>query len=213
MKVFLAGASGALGRPLINQLRDARCEVWGLAHRPDSLETIEKRGAHPVKGDALDRANIFELIEQIRPDVVIDQLTSLPSSPFDLAHRLPADRRLRLEGGGYLFEAAQTFHVQRYVQQLSGFYLDGGDGLATEASPLRTSAPGTIGASARMYAALEKWLALGFGPDGVPGCHAALVEAILAGIPALAGRIRSGQSCTSGSVRDRKEHGRSVSGL
>ncbi|KXV41668.1 steroid protein related protein [Gluconobacter japonicus] len=156
MKVFLAGASGALGRPLINQLRDARCEVWGLAHRPDSLETIEKRGAHPVKGDALDRANIFELIEQIRPDVVIDQLTSLPSSPFDLAQRLPADRRLRLEGGGYLFEAAQTFHVQRYVQQLSGFYLDGGDGLATEASPLRTSAPGTIGAGARMYAELEK---------------------------------------------------------
>jgi len=156
MKVFLAGASGALGRPLISRLRDAGHEVWGLAHRSDSLKTIEKLGAHPVKGDALDRANIFGLIEQIRPDVVIDQLTSLPSSLFDLPQRLPADCRLRLDGGGNLFEAARTFQVQRYIQQLSGFYLDGGDGLATEASPLRINAPGTIGASARMYALLEQ---------------------------------------------------------
>ncbi|WP_338422128.1 NAD-dependent epimerase/dehydratase family protein [Acetobacter sicerae] len=69
---------------------------------------------------------------------------------------LPADCRLRLEGGGNLFEAAGTFKVQRYIQQLSGFYLDGEDGLATESSPLRINAPGTIGESARMYTALEK---------------------------------------------------------
>lgn len=156
MKVFLAGASGALGRPLIRRLRDAGHEVWGLAHRPESLKTIESLGAQPVKGDALSRVDMFEIIERIRPDVVIDQLTSLPASPFDLAQRLPVDRRLRLEGGGHLFEAARTLKVQRYVQQLSGFYLDGGDGLATEASPLRINAPGTIGESARMYAALEK---------------------------------------------------------
>lgn len=156
MKIFLAGASGALGQPLIRRLQDAGHEVWGLAHRSDSLKIIEKLGAHPVKGDALNEVNIFELIERVRPDVVIDQLTSLPSSPFDLAQRLPADRRLRLEGGGYLFKAAQTFHVQRYIQQLSGFYLDSESGLATETSPLRINAPGTIGDSARMYAALEK---------------------------------------------------------
>lgn len=156
MKVLVAGASGALGRPLIRILRDSGHEVWGLAHRPESLKTIERLGAHPVNGDALNRTNIFELIEQIRPDVVIDQLTSLPSSPFDLPQRLPADRRLRLDGGGNLFEAAKTFQVKRYVQQLSGFYLDGGNGLATEAAPLRINAPGTIGDSARMYAALEQ---------------------------------------------------------
>ncbi|MCP1243810.1 NAD-dependent epimerase/dehydratase family protein [Acetobacter lambici] len=156
MKVLVAGASGALGRPLIRILRDSGHEVWGLAHCPESLKTIERLGVHPVNGDALNRTNIFELIEQIRPDVVIDQLTSLPSSPFDLPQRLPADRRLRLDGGGNLFEAAKTFQVKRYVQQLSGFYLDGGKGLATEASPLRINAPGTIGDSARMYAALEQ---------------------------------------------------------
>lgn len=111
MRVLVAGASGALGRPLIRLLREASHEVWGLAHRPGSLKTIEGLGAHPLRGDALNRDNIFE--------------------------------------------AARTFKVQRYVQQLSGFYLDGGDGLATESSPLRINAPETIGESARMYAALE----------------------------------------------------------
>ncbi|MCE2575255.1 NAD(P)-dependent oxidoreductase [Komagataeibacter sp. FNDCR2] len=156
MKVLVAGASGALGRPLITRLQDAGHEVWGLAHRPDSLEAIERLGACPVKADALDRAGIFTLVEQIRPEVVIDQLTSLPASPFDLSARIPADCRLRLEGGSHLFDAARTWHVRRYIQQLSGFYLDGGEELATEASPLRVNAPGTIGESARMYAALEK---------------------------------------------------------
>ena len=155
MKVFVAGASGAVGRPLITRLKDAGHAVWGLAHRPGSLRAIEQLGASPVAGNALERESIFALIEHIRPDVVIDQLTSLPASPFDLPQRLPADRKLRLEGGRNLFEAAQAFHVKRYIQQLSGFYLDGGHGLATEFSPLRTSAPGTIGDSARMYAALE----------------------------------------------------------
>lgn len=156
MKILVAGASGALGRPLIRRLRDAGHEVCGLAHRPDSLKTIERLGARPLKGDALNRDNIFEIVERIRPEVVIDQLTSLPASPFDLPKCLPADCRLRLEGGGNLFEAAWTFKARRYVQQLSGFYLDGEDGLATESSSLRINAPGTIGESARMYTALEK---------------------------------------------------------
>lgn len=156
MKILVAGASGALGRPLITRLRGAGHDVWGLAHRPESLVAIEQLGAFSVKGNALDRESVFAVVERIRPDVVIDQLTSLPASPFDLPTRLPADRRLRLEGGGHLFEAARMYQVRRYIQQSCGFYLDGGTGLATEASSLRINAPGTIGESSRMYAALEK---------------------------------------------------------
>lgn len=167
MKVLVAGASGALGRPLITRLLDAGHEVWGLAHRPDSLEAIKRLGAYPMKADALDRASIFTLMEQVRPDVVIDQLTSLPTSPFDLSARIAADCRLRLEGGGHLFDAARHSGVQRYLQQLSGFYLDGGEKLATETSSLRINAPGTIGESARMYAALEKRLVSAETMEGV----------------------------------------------
>lgn len=200
MKIFVAGASGALGRPLISQLRAAGHEVWGMAHRPESLVALEKLGAQGVKGDALDREAIFTLMAQIRPDVVIDQLTSLPASPFDLPKRLPADRTLRLEGGGHVFAAAQVNGVRRYIQQSCGFYLEGGDGLATEDSPLKINAPGTISDSARMYAALEErvlnaapmeGVALRYGffygpgtwywPDGAFSQHVARGEVALAG--------------------------------
>src|SRR5918997_1890368 len=69
---------------------------------------------------------------------------------------LPADRRLRIEGGGNLFAAAEALGVQRYVQQSSGFYLAAQEGLADEAAPMRTDAPGGVGASATMYAELER---------------------------------------------------------
>ncbi|MCW2266629.1 nucleoside-diphosphate-sugar epimerase [Gluconobacter cerinus] len=155
MKIFVAGASGALGRCLIARLKEAGHGVWGMAHRAESLTAIEMLGAHAVKADALNREALFAIIEKLRPDVVIDELTSLPASPFDLPKHLPIDRKLRLEGGGNLFDAAQTYGVKRYIQQSCGFYLDAGYDLATEASSLRMSAPGNIGESARMYTALE----------------------------------------------------------
>ncbi|MBV1837550.1 NAD(P)-dependent oxidoreductase [Acetobacter estunensis] len=156
MKVFVAGASGALGRPLITRLLDAGHEVWGMAHRPESLAVIQSLGAHSVAGDALARDAMFTILGAIRPDAVIDQLTSLPRSPFDLPQRLPADRKLRLQGGENLLDAAHACDVQRYIQQSCGFYLDGGHVLVTEASPLKLLAPGHIGESARMYAELER---------------------------------------------------------
>ncbi|NHN88727.1 NAD-dependent epimerase/dehydratase family protein [Acetobacter conturbans] len=156
MKIFVAGASGALGRPLILRLREAGHQVWGMAHRAESLAIIRNLGAEPVQGNALDRAAIHNILEQIRPDAVIDQLTSLPSTPFDLPQRLPADRTLRLEGGGNLFDAAQACGTRRYIQQSCGFYLDAPDKLADETSSLKIMAPGHIGESTRMYAALEK---------------------------------------------------------
>ncbi|MBF0875807.1 NAD(P)-dependent oxidoreductase [Gluconobacter cerevisiae] len=156
MKILLAGASGAVGRPLIARLVKAGHEVWGMVRRAENAPVLQELGARPVVGNALDRAEMFALLDRVRPDVVIDQLTSLPSSPFDLAQRLPADRVLRLAGGGNLHDAARSAGVQRYVQQSCGFYLNGGGALATEESPLRTDAPGGIGESARMYETLEK---------------------------------------------------------
>jgi 2-alkyl-3-oxoalkanoate reductase len=156
MKVFVAGASGALGRPLVRRLLRDGHTVSGMARRPDSLAVLRKLGVEAVEGNALDRAAIHDIMGRVRPDVVIDQLTSLPESPFDLAGRLPADRHLRIEGGGNLFDAAQAHDVQRYIQQSSGFYLDAAEGLADETSLLQTGAPGTIGESARMYDELEK---------------------------------------------------------
>lgn len=155
MKILVAGASGALGRPLITQLRHAGHTVWGMAQSPRGVEVVGALGAGVVQGNALDRSAVFAIMEQVRPDCVVDQLTSLPASPFDLSQRLPADRVLRLQGGGNLFDAAQACGVKRYIQQSCGFYLDGAGALADDTAALKTTAPGHVGESARMYAALE----------------------------------------------------------
>lgn len=156
MRVFVAGASGALGRPLVRRLVESGYETYGLASKPESAKYIAKLGATPVIGNALDRMSVFDALSESRPDYVIDQLTSLPSDPSEMPDRLPFDRKLRLEGGENLFAAAQAHGVRRYVQQSSGFYLDGESQLAKEHSALRVQAPGHIGQSARMYAELER---------------------------------------------------------
>lgn len=158
MKILVAGGSGALGLPLIGLLRQAGYDVWGMAHSARGQAALSALGGGVVQGNALDRSAIFAMMERLRPDCVVDQLTSLPTSPFDLPHRLPADRVLRLQGGGNLFDAARACGVARYIQQSCGFYLDGAGGLADDTAALKTTAPGHIGESARMYAALEKRL-------------------------------------------------------
>ncbi|WP_438382402.1 NAD(P)-dependent oxidoreductase [Asaia sp. BMEF1] len=156
MRVFVAGASGALGRPLMRRLVASGYETYGLANKPESAEYIESLGGKPVIGNALDRESVFDALSRSRPHYVIDQLTSLPSDPSEMPDRLPFDRKLRLEGGGNLFAATQAHGVRRYIQQSSGFYLNGEGQLATEHSDLRTQAPGHIGQSSRMYAELER---------------------------------------------------------
>jgi len=156
MRVFVAGASGAVGRPLIKCLIKAGFDTYGLASKPESVGSIAGMGATPILGNALDRESVFAAFDKVRPDVVIDQLTSLPSDPADMPDRLPFDRKLRLEGGSNILAAAEAYGAQRYLQQSSGFYLDGEGGLANESSKLRINAPGHIGVSSRMYAELER---------------------------------------------------------
>jgi len=156
MKVFVAGASGAIGRPLIERLTRDGHEVTGMVRSAEGGGRLRQLGAEPVQVDALDRDAVRAALERAEPAVVIDQLTSLPKIPADLGRALPADRRLRIEGGGNLFAAAEKLGVRRYIQQSSGFYLVAQDGLADEAAPLRIDAPGGIGASSTMYAEMEK---------------------------------------------------------
>lgn len=157
MRIFVAGASGAIGRPLIERLAHYGHEVTGMIRPTESGDHLRQLGAEPVGVDALNRDAVRAALERARPAVVIDQLTSLPKSPADLGTALPADRKLRIEGGGNLFLAAEELGVQRYIQQSSGFYLVAQDGeLADESAPMRVDGPGGIGASSTMYAEEEK---------------------------------------------------------
>ena len=155
MRVFIAGASGAIGQPLVAELIRQGHTVLGMTHSATGTRKLANLGATVVQVSAFDAAAVETSLQQAKADVVIDQLTALPEHPSQLADALPGDRKLRLEGGGNLYRAAKAAGVRRYLQQSSGFFLKAGTGLANESEQLATDAGGNIGIEAQTYTTLE----------------------------------------------------------
>ena len=78
MRILIAGANGAIGRPLVRRLRANQHEVFALTHSPHSAPALKEIGAEPVIADALDAAAVKAAVRRIQPDAVINELTSLP---------------------------------------------------------------------------------------------------------------------------------------
>ncbi|WP_433971695.1 NAD-dependent epimerase/dehydratase family protein [Tunturiibacter lichenicola] len=155
MKIFLAGASGAIGQPLIAELIRQGHRVTGMTQSADGAKRLVALGAAAAVADAFDAAAVEEALRESGAEVVIDELTSLPKSPADLGTALPRDGRVRLEGGGNLTRAAERCGVRRYIQQSSGFYLKAVSGLADELAPLAVDSSPGVAMSAKMYTQLE----------------------------------------------------------
>lgn len=155
MRVFVAGASGAIGQPLINELIRRGHEVTAMTRSDSGARRLESLGAAVAQVDALDAAAVEQSLRDSRPEVVIDELTSLPKDPSEMAAAAPADRKLRIEGGGNLLRAARALGVSRYIQQSSAFFLEPGEALADESAGLAVDASPRIAASARAYVELE----------------------------------------------------------
>ena len=148
MKIFLAGASGVVGRPLIGMLTANGHEVVGTTRDPGKAEMLRSLGATPVIVNALDREALIAAVRDARPDAIIHQLTDL--ARFDFA----GTNRVRAEGTRNLVDAAKAAGVRRMVTQSFGPAYAPGEGLATEETPLYLDAPeewrGTVGALATM---------------------------------------------------------------
>ena len=155
MNVFVAGASGAIGRPLIAELVRRGHPVTGMTRSDAGARALADLGAAVARVSAFDARGLEEALRRSRAEVVIDELTALPKSPSEMAEAAPGDRMLRLEGGGNLHRAARACGVGRYVQQASGFFLRPGSGLADESDGLAVDASPRVAASARTYAELE----------------------------------------------------------
>ncbi|WP_373380055.1 NAD-dependent epimerase/dehydratase family protein [Cupriavidus nantongensis] len=156
MKIFVAGATGAIGLPLVRVLRALGHDVTGMTRASKGADRLRELGARVSFADAFDSQAVRDAIREASPDVVIDQLTWLPANPADIIKSMPDDTRLHREGGGNLLAAAEALGVQRYIAQSRGFYLAAPPGqLADEAAALRCDAPGEIGDSARTMAAYE----------------------------------------------------------
>lgn len=169
MKVFVAGASGAIGRPLVAALTAAKHEVVGMTSRSEGVKLLRERGAEGVTLNALDGGAVSAAMARIRPDAIIDELTSLPRryTPEEMRKAAPRDRQIRLEGGGNLRRAALEAGVKRYIVQSTGFFYGPGEGLATEEDPLARDATPGVSGSVATYTQLEKRLLDSPDIDGV----------------------------------------------
>lgn len=156
MKIFIAGATGAVGLPLVRALATLGHQVIGMTRPGQGPNRLRELGAEVSFADAFDREAVHRAIEAAAPDVVIDQLTWLPANPADIIKAMPNDTRLHREGGTNLLAAAEKLGVRRYIMQSRGFYLETlAGGLADETARLRYDAPGEIGESTRTIGAYE----------------------------------------------------------
>ena len=157
MRILIAGASGAIGRPLVRRLRANQHEVFALTRSPDSAPALKEIGAEPVIADALDAAAVKAAVGRIWPDAVINELTSLPRhyAPAEMKAAAERDRKVRVEGNINLLAALRDSGVRRYLLQSSGFWYAPGAGLAYESVPFISSASPGVEASAGTYLELE----------------------------------------------------------
>src|SRR5262245_58112941 len=111
MRILVAGATGAIGKPLIDFLIYDDHEVFGITHSEERAQALAARGAHPLQVDVLEKEAVSKIMKQIRPNTVIDMLTSLPKeyTPESMQKAAPLDAKLRWEGGKHLQEAAEAY--------------------------------------------------------------------------------------------------------
>jgi nucleoside-diphosphate-sugar epimerase len=119
MRVFVAGATGAIGKQLVPRLVAAGDEVHGMTRSESKRALLHELGAVPVVADALDADQVAEAVARARPDVIVHQLTAIPEA-VDMRHferNFALTNRLRTEGTDYLLAAGQAVGVRRFVAQ------------------------------------------------------------------------------------------------
>jgi nucleoside-diphosphate-sugar epimerase len=162
VKVFLAGATGAIGRQLVPRLIAAGHEVTGTTRSPQRAAELEASGATAVVLDALDPRAVHDAVAAASPEAVIHQLTALPQriDPRKVERDFVLNDRLRGEGTEILVAAAQAAGASRIVaQSISFFYAPGAPGtLHVESDPLLTAeqAPATMKRSTAAVETLER---------------------------------------------------------
>jgi nucleoside-diphosphate-sugar epimerase len=119
MRVFVAGATGAIGKQLVPRLVAADHEVHGMTRSEAKQAMLYELGAVPVVADALDPDQVAEAVGRARPDVIVHQLTAIPEA-VDMRHferDFALTNRLRTEGTDNLLSAGQAVGVRRFVAQ------------------------------------------------------------------------------------------------
>lgn len=156
-RIFVAGASGAIGRRLCRLLVDEGWSVTGTTRSLAKAPMLRALGVEPVIVDVFDEAALREIVRQAEPDIVVHQLTDLPPAldPTKLAAALVRNARLRDVGTRNLLAAAVAAGVKRMVAQSLAFVYAPGPLPHREEAPLHLDDPG-FGETARAVASLEQ---------------------------------------------------------
>jgi nucleoside-diphosphate-sugar epimerase len=168
MRVFLAGATGAIGRPLVPRLIAAGHELTTMTRSERSAEALRGQGAHALELDVFDREGVRDALVAARPDAVVHELTALPHrfNPRDKQLYAPTNR-VRTEGTRNLLDAAAAAGARRFVCQSIAFaYAPGGARVKTEEARLFLDSPPPFGEAVK---ALEQMEGMVLGAEAMEG--------------------------------------------
>jgi nucleoside-diphosphate-sugar epimerase len=190
MRVFLAGASGAIGSHLVRQLVEHGHHVTATTHTDAKVERLRAAGAHPIVVDGLDAAGIREAVARAEPEAILHEMTALSGTPnmrrFDEWAAVTSE--LRTRGTDHLLAAARAMGIRRVIaQSYTGTNQRRGSGLKTEDESVDPHPPRAQRRSTAAIRYLEE--AIRGMPEGIvlrygnlygPGATDALVELVRA---------------------------------
>ncbi|MGH2676233.1 MAG: NAD-dependent epimerase/dehydratase family protein [Actinomycetota bacterium] len=162
MRVFVAGATGAIGTQLVPQLAAASHDVIGMTRSPAKADMLRALGARPVVADALDPDAVARAVAETEPEVIVHQLTALKGEPGLRDMRNPdrfaaMTKRLRTEGTDHLLAAGRAVGIRRFIAQsicIGAFARTGGP-VKTEDDPADLDPPAKLRSGAEAVRYLE----------------------------------------------------------
>jgi nucleoside-diphosphate-sugar epimerase len=168
MRIFLAGATGAIGRRLVPLLLQAGHKVTGTTRKAENANELQRAGVAPVVLDVFDTGAVTAAMRATKPEVVIHQLTDLPHE-FDealIAASYAKNARIRTEGTRNLVAAAQAAAARRFIVQSIAFGYAAGGEPHPETDPLNLSDP-TRAVTIKGAADMERQVLAASGLEGV----------------------------------------------
>jgi nucleoside-diphosphate-sugar epimerase len=171
MRVFVAGATGAVGRELVPALISAGHTVAGLTRSIAKAETIKRMGAQPVVADVFDAPSIRQAFIAFQPEIVIHEMTGL-GGMTDYTHfdrSFAATNRLRTEGTDLLLLAAREVGVRRFVaQSFCGWpFARSGGAIKSESETLDPDPPAEQRRTLEAIEYLERTVTASRAPEGI----------------------------------------------
>jgi nucleoside-diphosphate-sugar epimerase len=159
VRVFLAGATGVIGRPLLERLVADGHEVSGMTRSPQKADALRAAGAEPIVADGLDAQAVHDAVVKARPDAVIHELTAIPQrlDPRKIIRDFALTDRLRTEGTRNLLAGARAAGASRFIAQSIAFAYEPGPAgtVHGEQDPLIADPPAQFERSAKAITELE----------------------------------------------------------